>query len=105
MLAIIHGLYKHIRMTSNTENPEAAARGTLALLETRLRRLEFLLSGASDDQGIPNGIDKPASGSDSLRGRLDVLEAQLAKLKKLTGTPGSVVRNIDRLCRCSCEWV
>ncbi|KIX97993.1 uncharacterized protein Z520_06072 [Fonsecaea multimorphosa CBS 102226] len=84
-------------MTSDGQDPETAARGTLALLETRLHRLEFLLSGASHDDGIPPPTTIPSSGSETLWARLDALDAALAKLKKLTGTPGSVVRDIERL--------
>jgi hypothetical protein len=84
-------------MTTHTNDPEAAARGTLALLETRLHRLEFLLSGASNDDGIPPATPTPGSASESLRARLDTLEVGLAKLKKLAGIPGTVVRDVDRL--------
>ncbi|KAJ9612561.1 hypothetical protein H2200_004158 [Cladophialophora chaetospira] len=84
-------------MTSAVDDPEAAARGTLALLETRLHRLEFLLSGGSDDDGYPPATTTPGSGNGTLRARLDALEASLAKLKRLTGTPGSVIRDVDRL--------
>ncbi|OAL30504.1 hypothetical protein AYO20_08723 [Fonsecaea nubica] len=84
-------------MASNVQDPEAAARGTLALLETRLHRLEFLLSGASNDDGIPPPTTAPSSGSETLRAQLDALDAALTKLKKLPGTPGSVVRDIERL--------
>ncbi|KIW71110.1 hypothetical protein PV04_03315 [Phialophora macrospora] len=84
-------------MTADMNDPEAAARGTLALLETRLHRLEFLLSGASTDDGIPPAVVTPSSGSESSRARLDTLEAGLAKLKRLAGTPGTIVRDVDHL--------
>jgi hypothetical protein len=85
-------------MTStDVDDPEGAARGTLALLEARLHRLEFLLSGRSDDNGIPPASETPATGKDSLRSRLEALEAGLAKLKRLTGQSGGLLRDIDRL--------
>ncbi|KIW27002.1 uncharacterized protein PV07_06784 [Cladophialophora immunda] len=85
------------QMATEVQDPETAARGTLALLGTRLHRLEFLLSGASNDDGVPPPTTTPTSGSETLWARLDALEAAMAKLKKLTGTPGSVVRDIERL--------
>ncbi|OAP56952.1 hypothetical protein AYL99_09064 [Fonsecaea erecta] len=84
-------------MASDVQDPEIAARGTLALLETRLHRLEFLLGGASDNDGLPPPTTTPSSSSETLLARLDALGAALTKLKKLTGTPGSVVRDIERL--------
>ncbi|OCT50759.1 putative nuclear distribution protein RO10 [Cladophialophora carrionii] len=84
-------------MTTHTDDPEAAARATLALLETRLHRVEFLLSGASNNDGVPPAIATPRSGSETLRARLEALEAGLAKLKRLAGTPGTVIRDIERL--------
>jgi hypothetical protein len=85
-------------MATKTNDPEAAAQGTLALLQSRLHRLEFLVSGVSDDAGIPPPTPSPISGSETLRVRLDALEAGLAKLKRLSGTPGTVARDVDRLC-------
>ncbi|KIW96945.1 uncharacterized protein Z519_02336 [Cladophialophora bantiana CBS 173.52] len=84
-------------MANDVQYPEVAARGTLALLETRLHRLEFLLSGASNDDGIPPPTATTSSGSETLWARLDALDAALAKLRRLTGTPGSVVRDIEQL--------
>ncbi|EXJ62692.1 hypothetical protein A1O7_03130 [Cladophialophora yegresii CBS 114405] len=84
-------------MTTSTDDPEAAARATLALLETRLHRLEFLLSGASNNDGVPPATATPSAGSETLRAKLDTLEAGLAKLKRLAGSPGTVVRDIERL--------
>ncbi len=83
---------------NDSHDPEATARGTLALLETRLHRLDFLLNGASDDEGHPPPTQTPVSGNETLRARLDTLKAGLAKLKRLTGMPGSVLRDVDRLC-------
>ncbi|EXJ72005.1 uncharacterized protein A1O5_04508 [Cladophialophora psammophila CBS 110553] len=84
-------------MAHDVQYPEAAARGTLALLETRLHRLEFLLSGTSNNDGIPPPTATTLSGSETLWARLDALDAALVKLRRLTGTPGSVVRDIEQL--------
>ena len=85
-------------MTSNCNDPEAAARGTLPLLETRLHRLEFLLSGSSDKDGIPPSTGSSIPSSETLRARLNALEAGVERLKRLTGNPGTVVRDLERLC-------
>lgn len=84
-------------MASETNDPEASARGTIALLETRLHRLEFLVSGASDDTGIPPPSPAPGPGRETLRVRMEALETGLAKLKRLAGTPGSVIRDVHLL--------
>jgi hypothetical protein len=80
------------------DDPEAAARGTLALLEARLRNLEFLLHGQTGDDGVPPSSETPTTGRDSLRSRLEALETDLAKLKRLTGPSGGLLRDIDWLC-------
>ena len=85
-------------MASEINDPEAVAQGTLVLLQARLHKLEFLISGASDDSGIPPSSATPNSGNETLRARLDALEAGLAKLKRLAGVPGNVVRDVNRLC-------
>lgn len=86
-------------MATVTTDPEAAARGTLALLQTRLHRLEFLLSGESDEEGIPAPVTAPTHNSETIWAKLHSLEAELVKLNKVTGAAGEVVRNIERLCR------
>jgi len=84
-------------MTTDMNDPEAAARGTLALIEARLHRLEFLLSGDSNDDGVPPSTTAPATSSNTLKARLDTLEAGLAKLRRLTGSPGAIIRDVERL--------
>lgn len=81
-----------MKMTTETNDPEAVARGTLALLETRLRRLEFLLYGTSKDDAAP------LQNNETLWTKLDGLDADLNKLKRLHGPSGGVVRDVERLC-------
>jgi hypothetical protein len=91
--------FHDMTMTSTAvDDPELAARGTLALLEARLHKLEFLLSGRSDGNGTSQALETPATGKDSLHFRLEALEAGLAKLKRLTGRSGGLLRDMDRLC-------
>ncbi|EXJ80387.1 hypothetical protein A1O1_08531 [Capronia coronata CBS 617.96] len=84
-------------MATNTVDPEVAARGTLALLQTRLHRLEFLLSGYSNEEGIPEPTLAPARSNDTIWAKLHSLEAEVVKLNKLNGQAGEVVRNVERL--------
>ncbi|EXJ79656.1 hypothetical protein A1O3_07936 [Capronia epimyces CBS 606.96] len=84
-------------MATDTSDPEAAAHGTLALLTTRLDRLEFLLSGKSNEEGRPESITAPTHNNETIWAQLDSLEAKLCQLKKLTGPAGEVVRNVERL--------
>lgn len=86
-------------MTSHVSDPEAASRGTLALLETRLKRLEFLLHGTTNGDGALAASSRPSQGNETLWARLDALEAALAQFQKLTGPAGGAVRDIERLCR------
>jgi hypothetical protein len=85
-------------METGRNDAEAAARATLALLETRLHRLEFLLSGSSNEHGIPDPTTKPNQSSETVWARLDALEAELRRLKMLNGPTGKAVREIVRLC-------
>jgi hypothetical protein len=83
-------------MASEPDGPEASAYGTLALLQTRLRRLEFLVRGNSDGAGPSPTI--PGPENEAMRAKLDALEMELTKLKRLAGPQGSAVREVDRLC-------
>lgn len=70
---------------------------TLDLLAVRLRRLEFLLSGSSDLDGQPDGIEKPSKHDESVLGRLRSLQSSLDKLRKDSGVAGEMVRDIEAL--------
>lgn len=85
-------------MSVEATDPEVAARATLALLETRLHRLEFLLTGKSNEFGNPPSVPEPANGHDTIRTRLNSLEDGLRNLKNLSGPAGPILRDIDRLC-------
>ncbi|KIX10517.1 uncharacterized protein Z518_01600 [Rhinocladiella mackenziei CBS 650.93] len=85
-------------MATDANDPEITARATLALLETRLHRLEFLLTGSSNEDGVPHPTTKPAHSRETVWAKLDALEAELGKLKKVNGPAGTVVRDLDRLC-------
>lgn len=80
-------------------DPEVAARATLALLQNRLHRLEFLLTGITNEEGIPELSPGTTQARDNVWSRLDSLSSQLASLKTLSGPAGVVVKDIDRLCR------
>lgn len=87
-----------VKMSVEVADPEVAARATLALLETRLHRLEFLLTGKSNDSGRPFSVTAPANANGTIRTKLNVLEDELKNLKNLGGPAGTVLRDIDRLC-------
>ena len=82
-----------------TEDLETAARTTLALLETRLRRLEFLLNGTTNEHGVPDTLPVTTKESDMVWTKLNALDSRLASLKKIGGLAESVVADIERLCR------
>jgi len=77
--------------------PEASARSTLALLETRLRRLEFLLTGIADLDGKPELLKKSVKRDESVSDKLKKLEADLERLRRLDGAGGTLVRDVDAL--------
>lgn len=81
------------------EDPETAARATLALLETRLHRLEFLLNGTTNEHGVPDTLPAVSKESDMVWTKLNALDSRLASLKKNGGLAESVVTDIERLCR------
>ncbi|RVX69305.1 hypothetical protein B0A52_06899 [Exophiala mesophila] len=80
-----------------TEDLETAARTTLALLETRLRRLEFLLNGTTNEHGVPDTLPVTTKESDMVWTKLNALDSRLASLKKIGGLAESVVADIERL--------
>ena len=59
---------------------ETEAHTTLALLESRLHRLEFLLSGSADFNGIPEATTRPVKSDDTIASRLKALEDDLTRL-------------------------
>ena len=84
-------------MANNPSDPEAAALRTLVLLETRLRRLEFLLTGTSDEYGKPIPVTRSTHNSETVWGKLDALEADLARLRRFNGAAGPMLKDIQGL--------
>ncbi|KAE8132939.1 hypothetical protein BDV38DRAFT_287288 [Aspergillus pseudotamarii] len=61
---------------------EAVAGATIELLESRLRRLIYLLTGDANWTGVPTAPAKPASLDDSVSRRLLSLERELERLSR-----------------------
>lgn len=61
---------------------EAVAGATIELLEARLRRLTYLLTGATDWTGIPTAPEKPASLDETISRRVTRLEKELERLSR-----------------------
>ncbi|KAB8250772.1 hypothetical protein F9C07_6832 [Aspergillus flavus] len=61
---------------------EAVAGATIELLESRLRRLTYLLTGDANWTGIPTAPAKPASLDESVSRRLLSLERELERLSR-----------------------
>lgn len=82
-------------------DPETVARATLSLLEIRLRRLEFLLSGTSDLDGVPIRTPQQSVSSikseDTVSGKLATLQRDLNSLRKLQTPAGKLIRKVEEL--------
>lgn len=61
---------------------DAVASATIELLESRLRRLTYLLTGDANWTGIPTAPAKPASLEESVSRRLLHLERDLERLSR-----------------------
>jgi hypothetical protein len=61
---------------------DAVAGATIELLEERLRRLTYLLTGATDWTGVPITPEKPTTLDDTVARRLARLESELEKLSR-----------------------
>lgn len=99
-----------VRCSSILQNepldPTLTALSTLSLLNLRLSRLEYLLTGRSspyshydDDASKKPSADNeaPTSTSSNIPTQLRTLESRLTHLKRLDGLPGSLVRMVDFL--------
>lgn len=64
------------------QESETVAGATIELLEARLRRVAYLLSGATDWTGVPIPPEKPSSHEESVSRRVGYLERELAKLSR-----------------------
>jgi hypothetical protein len=80
-----------------TLESDAVAGATIELLEERLRRLTYLLTGAADWTGVPTAPQKPASLDQTVSRKLARLERELEKLSKSV----PAVRDVLQLCMCS----
>ena len=70
----------------------------LALLDLRLRRLDFLLTGSSNLDGIPEKAAAPPKSDDTVSGKLVRLQSSLDRLRRLDTPAGSLVREIEAVC-------
>jgi hypothetical protein len=71
---------------------EAVAGATIELLEARLRRLSYLLTGATEWTGIPTTPEKPASYEETVSRRVARLERDLEKLTPSVTALGDLIR-------------
>ncbi|EAU31430.1 predicted protein [Aspergillus terreus NIH2624] len=75
---------------------DSVAGATIELLEARLRRLTYLLTGDANWTGAPTAPAKPASLDDSVSRRLLRLERDLEKLSRTIPAVRDVVQLHDR---------
>jgi hypothetical protein len=84
-------------MASMEPPASADAQSNLKLLDFRLRRLEFLLTGSSDVDGTPDHIEPSQKAEDNVVERLSKLQDSLNRLRRLPGSAGAVVREVEAL--------
>ncbi|KAJ5665536.1 uncharacterized protein N7477_007984 [Penicillium maclennaniae] len=75
---------------------EAVAGATIELLEARLRRLSYLLTGATEWTGIPADPEKPSSHEETVSRRIVRLERELEKLSRNVPAVRDVIQLHDR---------
>lgn len=90
--------------TLHDDPPDATltALSTLSLLNLRLSRLEFLLTGTSSSQDPEHqspALQKTVPAHHSIPSQIHTLENRFTNLKRLDGLPGSLVRMVDTLRR------
>lgn len=85
-------------MAADARNDSEDTNASLDLLQIRLRRLEFLLSGASDLDGIPEAAAKPADGDATVISRLANLREGLSKVRKGDDAVGEMINDIETIC-------
>ncbi|KAJ9657368.1 hypothetical protein H2198_004379 [Neophaeococcomyces mojaviensis] len=92
------------KLQDDTLDPTLTALSTLSLLNVRLSRLEFLLTGTTTTQ---DGLSQPSvllrdisrNKHNDIPSQLHTLEIRLANLKRMDGLSGSLVRMVDSLRR------
>ncbi|KAF7717807.1 Uncharacterized protein PECH_008446 [Penicillium ucsense] len=75
---------------------EEVASATIELLEARLARLSYLLTGNADWTGTPSGPQKPASLDDTVSRRFIRLERELEKLSRAVPAVRDLIQLHDR---------
>ncbi|KAJ5851809.1 uncharacterized protein N7529_011194 [Penicillium soppii] len=75
---------------------DAVAGATIELLEERLRRLTYLLTGATDWTGVPITPEKPTTLDDTVARRLARLESELEKLSRAVPAVRDILQLHDR---------
>lgn len=65
-----------------TLESDVVADATIELLEARLRRIAYLLTGATEWTGLPITPEKPTSLDETISRRLARLERELEKLSR-----------------------
>ncbi|KAJ5609597.1 hypothetical protein N7528_010164 [Penicillium herquei] len=79
-----------------TLESDAMAGATIELLEARLRRLAYLLGGATDWTGSPTAPEKPASHDETVSRRLVRLEREMERLSRNVPAVRDVIQLHDR---------
>jgi transposase len=80
-----------------TFESDAVAGATIELLEARLRRLTYLLTGATDWTGVPTAPEKPTSLDETVSRKLARLERELERLSRSVPAVRDVLQL--RMCR------
>ncbi|KAJ5966374.1 Nuclear distribution protein RO10 [Penicillium waksmanii] len=79
-----------------TVESDTVAGATIELLEARLRRLSYLLTGSSDWIGVPNTPSKPTTHDETISRRLARLEKELEKLSKSVPAVRDIIQLQDQ---------
>ncbi|KAJ5562667.1 hypothetical protein N7535_002887 [Penicillium sp. DV-2018c] len=79
-----------------TLESDAVAGATIELLEARLRRLTYILTGNTDWNGVPIAPEKPASSDETVTRRLARLEKELEQLSRSIPAVRDVLQLHDR---------
>lgn len=73
------------------------ADGSLPLLQQRLRRIEFVLTGNSDLDGLPQGASKTERSDETIIAKLHALQSNLDRLRRQDGVAGTLIREVESL--------
>lgn len=71
---------------------------SLDLLQIRLRRLEFLLSGTSSLDGLPDAATRPDDSNTNVLARLDAIQNGLNKLRRSGDVVGEMIGDVESIC-------